>query len=163
MNSKTFHDTKRDIYPTITLCIWNNWFKKQTGLYDREKLNKKYEIKDPLDYINFLQGYIWKEELAGVNYDDITLDIKGRIEAVKVISDTWELLYSWDTNDTATNESAKGQDSAYMDTQSFPFYTVFRYSRVLLNTADDARGQEYWSKMVTKRKQHCLISCYFDP
>ena len=48
---KTFHDTKRDIYPTITLCIWNNWFKKQTGLYDREKLNKKYEIL----YVYFFQ------------------------------------------------------------------------------------------------------------
>ena len=125
---KTFHDTKRDIYPTITFCIRNSEFKNQTGLYDRQKLNEKYEIKDPLEYRDFLRGYIWKDKFAGVNYDDVTLDIKDRVEEVTVISDTWQVLYSWKMNDKPTNDSLNRQDSVSMDTQKFPFYTSYRHA-----------------------------------
>ena len=79
MEYRKFHETKRDTYPTITICIWNDKLEDKLGLYDREKLNKTYGIKEPGEYINFLEGHIWEDKMIEVDFDDVTLEIKDRI------------------------------------------------------------------------------------
>ena len=115
---RTFQDTEKDIYPTITLCFWNDVFRRKVGIYDLTKLNDTYNITNPWEYINFLGGEIWKDEMVGVNYDDVTLDIQHRVESVNVVGNRVQVLYNWVADNKNTNETAR----------SFPFYTSYRYA-----------------------------------
>ena len=124
MEYRKFQESKRDIYPTITFCIWNGRFEDKLGLYDREKLNKKYGIKEPGEYISFLKGHIWEDKMIEVDFDDVTLEIKDRIESIKIIGNKWQELYTWDMNDENRNESA---ESSSKFPQS-PFYTSYRHA-----------------------------------
>ena len=111
MEYRKFHETKRDTYPTITVCIWNDKFEDLLGLYDHEKLNKTYGIKEPREYINFLEGHIWTDEMIEVDFDDVTLEIKDRVESIKIIGNKWQELYTWVMSDKHRNESAHSPDS----------------------------------------------------
>ena len=125
---RTFQETHLDIYPTLTLCVWNDVFKMTFGLYDREKLNKTYKVKDPLEYMKFLDGIIWDDEMVGVDYDDVTLDIKDRVESIVIIGDKWKELYSWHMSTNNANQSTKSSHSPSYSTNGFPFYTSYRHA-----------------------------------
>ena len=125
---RTYQDTERDIYPTITLCIWNNGFEQQLGLYDRKVLNETYKINDPLEYIHFLDGYIWQDEMIGVNYDDVTLNIEDRVEHIQVTNDRMQKLYGWSPKDKNSDEDTNSSFFFSNITQVFPFYTSYRHA-----------------------------------
>ena len=125
---RAFQNTIRDIYPTISLCFYNS--KDNLGMYDSTKLNSTYEIKDPGEYTKFLSGDLSDDSMVGVRYDDVTTDIKDRVESVKVIGNREQELYKWVMNDNNTNSTAKGWDFISKSNHSFPFYTSYRHAYV---------------------------------
>ena len=135
---RKFHQqNNKDIYPSISLCIWNDPFGRTLGFYDRKKLNDTYGIIDPLEYTRFLQGDIWQDKMLGVKYDDVTFDIKDRIDGIEVLGETEGMpkiagmdvkyLYRWGVSTNGTNKTSNNLDSAFNSTQSFPIYTSYRH------------------------------------
>ena len=125
---RTFQETKQDIYPTITLCTFIDALKNRLGLYDRKKLNEIYDIKDPWEYINFLEGNIWEDKMMRVNYDDVTLDLRDHIERLIVMGNELQVLYQWNVNDENTRITGRGSESSSNSTQSLEFYTSYRHA-----------------------------------
>ena len=126
VNYRTFHDTKRDIYPTISICFYG------ASLFDHKKLNGTYEIEDAGEYIKFLTGDFWEDRMTGVEYDDVTFDIKDHIKDIWVIGMDYEPLYGWKMDDQRTNETLKGSDSPSKSTKDFPFY-ILREIQICMN------------------------------
>ena len=140
----TFHDTERDIYPTISICIYG------IGIYDSNKLLKKYGIKHPLEYMAFLEGESWANKMVNVKYDDVTLDIEDRVESVTVIGmdSSAPVSYSWARNKEGTNETVMTSEFPSNSTHRFPLYTSYRHTvtkcfslDLSVTTMPDIQGQ----------------------
>ena len=123
---RTFQKTKRDIYPTMSLCMWTFVRENMLGIYDRRKLNETYDIHDPWEYIKFLEGDTWEEKLVGVKYDDITFDVRHRIDAIEVYGMNYQLLYRWARNYNITGGTEPNSDLPSISTQALPMYTSYR-------------------------------------
>ena len=63
---KRFHKNKESVYPSITLCFFDQ--------YLQEKL-KEFKT-NASEYTRFLKGQYWDPKLLKVNYDDVTIDLK---------------------------------------------------------------------------------------
>ena len=75
---QVFHATEKDIYPTMSLCFQGK------GIYDRKKLKQIYKSRNVTRYVSFLKGRHWDERLLGVDYDDVTINLKDYVESVSV-------------------------------------------------------------------------------
>ena len=133
---RTFQNAKRDIYPTITLCMWHTVFDDEGGLYDVKRLNDTYEIKDPLEYTKFLEGKVWEEKMGRVRYDDVTTDLNDRVESIEVAGLEQPILYRWVRSDKNQNGTLKSSDPSSMSTQNFPFYISYRHAYVKCYSLD---------------------------
>ena len=120
-----FQDSKRDIYPTLSLCFHTSGPK--SGLYDGAKLNETYAIEDPVEYQRFLEGTIWDDSMLEVRYDDVTFDIKDQVENISVIGSDGRKIYTWDTKDERTNDTTRTSDFPSKSSQRFPLYTSYRH------------------------------------
>ena len=120
-----FQDRKRDIYPTLSLCLHTSGPK--SGLYDGAKLNETYAIEDPVEYQRFLEGAIWDDSMLEVRYDDVTFDIKDQVENISVIGSDGRKIYTWDTKDERTNDTTRTSDFPSKSSQRFPLYTSYRH------------------------------------
>ena len=124
---RTFlQDQERDIYPTISLCIHSSIHK--SGLYDRTKLNETYAIEDPSKYQKFLEGAIWDDRMAEVRYDDVTVDIKDRVESIMVVGMDGKEKYIWKPNNESKNDTVRTLDDSSKSSQRFPMYTSYRHA-----------------------------------
>ena len=86
-----FHEQEKDIYPSVMLCFYNPFVSKQFVKYGSTINSTVYK--------NFLRGEIWSQELANVDFDDVTLDIdkyflKYRVLYSEQIQDTSYGTYS---------------------------------------------------------------------
>ena len=69
VNFKRFHEKKEDIYPSISLCFLNPYLPEAFG--------NNYETTISLhEYLQFLQGNLWKPEMLIIDYHNVSLDIK---------------------------------------------------------------------------------------
>ena len=73
---RVYHQSEKDIYPSLSLCF------QGMGIYDAHKLNKIYGIKESREYIKYMQGRVWKEDLLDVTYDDVTINLKDDVENI---------------------------------------------------------------------------------
>ena len=69
VNFKRFHEEKEDIYPSISLCFMNPYLPEMLG--NNHKTNISFH-----EYLQFLQGNLWKPEILTIDYHKVTLDIK---------------------------------------------------------------------------------------
>ena len=115
---QTFHNTKKDIYPSISFCFWGR------GIYYDERLNQRYGIENVSDYMKFLQGNHWKNQMLKVEYDSTTIDLKDHVNGVGVFNRRWEPLYGWNLK----SANRAGAENTHENT--FPFYTSHRHSTV---------------------------------
>ena len=88
---RVYHQSEKDIYPSLSLCF------QGMGIYDADKLNKIYGIKETREYIEFMQGRVWKEDLLDVTYDDVTIDLKDYIENISLTVNSYftDPVYTW--------------------------------------------------------------------
>ena len=74
---KTFNNDPEDIYPAVTLCFQPQFLDNITTLQNRN-INKN-------EYINFLNGEYWDENLVAIGYDDISTRIEDYFLAAYVV------------------------------------------------------------------------------
>ena len=72
VNFKRFHEEKEDIYPSISLCFMNPYLPEMLG--NNHKNNISFN-----EYLQFLQGNLWKPEILTIDYHKITLDIENYV------------------------------------------------------------------------------------
>ena len=118
---RTYHTTKKDIYPSLSLCFYGN------EIYDRNKLNQTYGIKTPKDYMAFLEGQTWEDKMTKIEYDDVTMDLSNYVQSIDIaVNDLYSNpVYNWhskhgkamETNQNSTISKSKEQ---------FPFVVSFR-------------------------------------
>ena len=65
---KKFHEDEESIYPEISICL--------TDAYLDDELKKKGEGINSNSYRKFLNGELWDEGMAKIDYYNVTLDIK---------------------------------------------------------------------------------------
>lgn len=63
---KEFNSDESHIYPSVTLCLTN-------PLLD-EKLNQFGPNVNNKTYTDFINGDLWDEKLAQIEYDDVSID-----------------------------------------------------------------------------------------
>ena len=63
---KEFHKTKKNIYPSLTLCFANIFYEENL---------KEYGVKSINDYVNYINGKHWNDRMIDVDYDNVTLNI----------------------------------------------------------------------------------------
>ena len=117
---RTFHDTKKDIYPSISICFYG------PGIYDCKKLNETYGVEHAEEYMKFLKGDVWEDRMVGVKYDEVTLDVEDRIESIVVWGMHFKVLYGWAKINENTENLVKYLHSVYNFTNSFPLQTTYR-------------------------------------
>ena len=120
-----FQDKNRDIYPTLSLCLHTSGPK--SGLYHSARLNETYAIEDPEEYQKFLEGAIWDDSMVEVRYDDVTFDIKDKVENITVIGTDGKRIYTWSRKDTRINDTTRTSDFPSKSPQRFPLYTSYRH------------------------------------
>ena len=123
---ETFQRTEKDTYPSVSICTWTYVAENMLGIYDRKKLNETYNVHDPWEYIKFLEGDIWEERMLGIKYDDVTIDIRDRIETIEVYGMNYQVLYMWVRNKNETNTIEYGSDSRSMPPQISPMRISYR-------------------------------------
>ena len=133
---QTYHNEKKDIYPSFTMCF--GIIDEQDELYDKKRLKEIYNIENVTKYINFLAGEEWDEELLTVDYDDVTIDLKDYVKTVilRVNSSYSDPIYKWNNNDTNKNVSKSIPKTSAQRKDSFPFYTSFRQAKNKCFTVD---------------------------
>ena len=127
---RMFHDSKRDIYPSISICFYG------LGVYDRKRLKETYEIEDAVEYMKFLNGDVWNATMVGVKYDDVTIDMKDYIESIIVMGMDWNpfdvfyngYLYKWVNDNESTGEAVKSSHSSSNFMHNFPLRTTYRHA-----------------------------------
>ena len=76
---KKFHEQSDDLYPSITLCFYNPFFRSKLA-----DLSKNLTIDS---YENFLSGYDdgqWNASQSEIHYDNVSIDLLDYLEYVKV-------------------------------------------------------------------------------
>ena len=66
---KRLHESKNDIYPSISLCFYEPYIENKFQRYGNNTVNAS-------GYMNFLKGVSWSKEFMGVDYHNVTLDFK---------------------------------------------------------------------------------------
>ena len=120
---KTYHATEKDIYPSISLCF------EGEEIYDHEKLKKDYAVENVWDYINYLQGDIWNDNMAGINYDEVTMNLEKYVLQVELHVNT---VFSDPAYQYTFNQSTPGVNNK----RFYPFFTSFRQALTKCFTFD---------------------------
>ena len=68
INTRIFNDGPKQLYPSVSFFFYSP--------YINEAFKKYGEKISSSDYKHFLQGTIWRQELADIDYNDVTIDIK---------------------------------------------------------------------------------------
>ena len=132
---RVYHQSEKDIYPSLSLCF------QGMGIYDADKLNKIYGIKETREYIEFMQGRVWKEDLLDVTYDDVTIDLKDYIENISLTVNSYftDPVYTWKNDNVngrfevkPNHKNVSSNESGY----TFPFYISFRQAITKCYTLD---------------------------
>ena len=108
VDSKAFHATEDDIYPTLSFCLevdifGMKWYDPHHSL---TLYNEKLDSKTRRDYVNFLMGNKTDdiEKLIDVDYDDATFDLNDYLERVLINSGN-KVLYEWELKPSNQNGS----------------------------------------------------------
>ena len=104
VDSKAFHATEDDIYPTLSLCLEVHMKKSMTreGISHDLSLplyNEKLDSKKRAAYVSFLTGNKTNgiEKWIDVDYDEVTVDMNDYLEIIEIRSGK-EMLYNWKRN-----------------------------------------------------------------
>ena len=65
---KEFNSDEDHIYPTITMCFTNPLLEEKLIKYGKS-INSK-------TYTDFINGDLWDENMARIEYDDVSIDIE---------------------------------------------------------------------------------------
>ena len=107
-----FNGSGIDIYPTISVCF------KGKGFFDIEKIRN--ETNSEVEFKKFLEGKIWDDKLANLDYDNVTLKAEEMIQQFHIKSSNGSNLvkiFEWRYLKT----SSKGDE-----VDNFPFKVSLR-------------------------------------
>ena len=112
---QNYHEHDKDIYPSLTLCFVA--FPNSVSFYDKYKLYKYYNIDNVTEYISFLKGDAWNDNMMKVNYDKVTIDLEEYIQQIDLRNSSGDpyhspTLFTWQNNASSNTK--------------FPFYISFR-------------------------------------
>ena len=74
ISDRKFHSTSKDIYPSISLCFGDVLDGKKLSSHDVNKTA----------YWRFLTGIEWNKTLVDINFDDVSIDLKGHLLAIEL-------------------------------------------------------------------------------
>ena len=73
---KEFNSDEDHIYPTITMCITNPLLEKKLIQYGND-INTK-------TYTDFINGDLWNERMASIEYDDVSIDFESYLLGILI-------------------------------------------------------------------------------
>ena len=76
---KEFHQTEKDIYPSLTLCFGQFFF------YDENKYGSNFTD----EYSSYLTGDYWDDQMLQVDYDEVTFDINEYLLGLVMYTTDW--------------------------------------------------------------------------
>ena len=132
---RVYHQSEKDIYPSLSLCF------QGMGIYDAHKLNKIYGLKETREYVEFLQGRVWKDDLLDVTYDDVTIDLKDYVENISLTVNSYftDPVYIWKNDNVNGSLEVKPNHknaSSFESGYTYPFYITFRQAITKCYTLD---------------------------
>ena len=74
---KSFHQTADNVYPSISICISN--------IFVEEKLKNYDSSLNISAYTHFLNGNLWMDKMANVDYDNISINLRDFVKGIRVI------------------------------------------------------------------------------
>ena len=78
---RRYHDSKHDVYPSVTLCFPNQ--------FNDSELQQSGEGTSAESYAAFLQGKLWNPDLVNASFDRISMDLKQYILRVGGKRSNW--------------------------------------------------------------------------
>jgi hypothetical protein len=84
INFNLFNEGSEDIYPSVTLCFTNPYIEGRLEKYGINLTVQKYN--------QFLKGTFWTKEIASVDYDNVTFDIKDYLVGYDILYDKKESI-----------------------------------------------------------------------
>ena len=112
---RTYLEREEDIYPSFSICFLGD------EIYNKEKIN----ASGIENYKRFLEGKIWDEEMYGIDYDEITMDMKDYVKSVSALHKYGgSSHYSWINTD---RHESQDMNKSSESKPNFPFYTSFRH------------------------------------
>ena len=132
---RVYHQSEKDIYPSLSLCF------QGMEIYDAHKLNEIYGIKEIKEYVEFLQGRVWKEDLLDVTYDDVTINLKDYVENISLTVNSYftDPVYTWENDNVNGSFEVKPNHknaSSLNSSHKLPFYISFRQAFTKCYTVD---------------------------
>ena len=132
---RVYHQSEKDIYPSLSLCF------QGMGIYDAHKLNKIHGIEETREYVEFLQGRVWKEDLLDVTFDDVTINLKDYVENISLTVNSFFMdpVYTWENDNVNESFGVKPNhknSSSFKSIDTFPFYISFRQAITKCYTLD---------------------------
>ena len=109
---KTYHQTSRDLYPSICFCFMG------LAIYDSERMKEAYGIQNFSDYPRYLSGHIWNKTMVDVDYDYVTGHLDEYFNGLDVSLDAtgYSPVYRW------LNRKNKVNITYSTDSKVFPFF-----------------------------------------
>ena len=80
-----FHETKGNIYPSLTICVSSIFYEDQLELYG-EGINIH-------TYSDFLSGEHWDDRMMYIDYDNVTLNFEDYLLGIGMWTPDWRYLY----------------------------------------------------------------------
>ena len=110
-----FNGSGMEIYPTISICF------KGKGFFDTEKI--KNETNSEFEFKKFLEGKIWDDKLAHLDYDNVSLKVEEMIQHFHIKSSNGSNLvkiFEWKYMNTSSKD---------VEIDNFPFKVSLRSSK----------------------------------
>jgi hypothetical protein len=86
---KRFHKDNESIYPSVSICFKRPFLKNIL----KEHTNPPVDVKN---YSKFIAGKQWSDQLANIEYDNVTLDLMDYLRKVKLTLSVSRKTFIWD-------------------------------------------------------------------
>ena len=114
---KTFHETAKDLYPSINLCFYG------LEIYDHKRMEQDYGIRNVLDYSRYLSGEKWNDSMMDVDYDYVTDHLTEYFNEINVSFDFLgnNPAYQWVNPEEKRKQNYSIENEGNHSQSSFPF------------------------------------------
>ena len=118
---KEFHQTEKDIYPSLTLCFGQFFF------YDENKYGSNFTD----EYSSYLTGDYWDDQMLQVDYDEVTFDINEYLLGLVMYTTDWrhineEEYFGYDHTVYTKSSVNTSEEDIWPDGQVPKFNTSYR-------------------------------------
>ena len=130
-----FHQTEENIYPSLTLCFSN--------IFKDEEL-RKYGVNNSYDYSEYLSGDYWNDQMALIDYDNVTMDLRNYMMGIVMWTPDWTYIYG---DESYTYNHITPESSINTNGWKPDFYTSYRGYQQKCMTIDipNTEGKKVWT------------------